>query len=58
MKKFYLRIQTYLRKLAGVAVSEELPLPRNDIEESLYKICINNPNGIGLSPGVKREDER
>ena len=46
MKKFLLRIQTYLRKLAGIPVSEEMPLPQSDIEKSLYEICKNNPNGI------------
>ena len=46
MKRFLLRIQTYLRKLGGIPVSEELPLPQSDIEKSLYEICKNNPNGI------------
>lgn len=51
MKRFLLRIQTYLRKLAGVPVADEMPLPQSDIEKSLYEICKNNPNGI--MPGVQ-----
>ena len=46
MRKFFLRIQTYLKELAGITTGEELPLPQSDIEESLYTICQNNPGGI------------
>lgn len=51
MKRFLLRIQTYLRKLAGIPVPDEMPMPQSDIEKSLYEICKNNPNGI--RPGIE-----
>lgn len=46
MKRFFLRIQTYLKELAGITTGAELPFPQSDIEESLYTICQNNPDGI------------